>query len=173
MKTGKIYRPTNPLNLTQTQSSAIEFADLVLFASIKGLLDELDSNALQQFLGYPPLNNSGVSKESNIGFDDVPNARANLKKWAETLKLKVEPDVGGIYGKTEITAVRVAEVVAVCKSTALYVLRTTSRRPTSYYRLWRSDGEQTARFIHSALCRIITMNCIAMWVNLSKITARN
>ncbi|HHW7474659.1 TPA: DUF968 domain-containing protein [Mannheimia haemolytica] len=80
------------LTLRKTQSSAIEFADLVLFASIKGLLDELDSNALQQFLGYPPLNNSGVSKESNIGFDDVPNARANLKKWAEKLKLKVEPE---------------------------------------------------------------------------------
>ncbi|WHP46391.1 DUF968 domain-containing protein [Mannheimia bovis] len=80
------------LTLRKTQSTTIEFADLVLFASIKGLLNELDDNALQLFLGYPTLNNSGFSRESNIGFDDVPSARANLKKWTETLKLKVEPE---------------------------------------------------------------------------------
>ncbi|QLB18684.1 DUF968 domain-containing protein [Mannheimia granulomatis] len=80
------------LTLRKNQSTAIEFADLVLFAGIKELLDELDSNALQQLLGYPPLNNSGVSKESNIGFDDVPNARVNLKQWAKALKLRVEPE---------------------------------------------------------------------------------
>ncbi|MEG9475764.1 DUF968 domain-containing protein [Mannheimia indoligenes] len=80
------------LTLRKTKVTAIEFADLVLFASIKGLLNELEDNALQHFLGYPALNNSGVSRESNIGFDDVPSARANLKKWTETLKLKVEPE---------------------------------------------------------------------------------
>ncbi|QIM66294.1 hypothetical protein A4G16_02355 [Mannheimia granulomatis] len=80
------------LTLRKTQSTAIEFADLVLFASIKGLLNELDDNALQLFLGYPALNKNGFSRESNIGFDDVPNARANLKQWAEKLKLKVEPE---------------------------------------------------------------------------------
>lgn len=74
------------------QSANIEFADLVLFAGIKGLLSELDDNSLQGFLGYPDLNNSGVSKESNIRFDDVPSARVALRGVAEALKLKVEPE---------------------------------------------------------------------------------
>lgn len=80
------------ITLRKKKSTAIEFADLVFFASIKGLLNELDDNALQGFLGYPPLNNSGVSKESNIGFDDVPSARVTLRGVAEALKLKVEPE---------------------------------------------------------------------------------
>lgn len=74
------------------QNKAIELADLVLFALIKGLIDELDSSMLQRFLKYPDLPNSSVTKESSIGFDDVPNARMNLKKWGEKLKLKVEPE---------------------------------------------------------------------------------
>lgn len=71
---------------------AIDFADLVFFASIKGLLDHLDVKALQRFLKYPELAESSVTKESSIGFDDVPNARVNLKAWGEQLKLKVEPE---------------------------------------------------------------------------------
>lgn len=80
------------ITLRKKLSSAIEFSDLVLFASIKGLLDNLDEDALQQFLGYPPLDHSGVSKESSIRFESTPNAKVNLKTWADALKLKVEPE---------------------------------------------------------------------------------
>lgn len=73
------------------QGKAIDFADLVFFASMKGLLDNLDAKALQRFLKYPDLPESSVTKESSIGFD-VPNARVNLKAWGEKLKLKVEPE---------------------------------------------------------------------------------
>ncbi|AHG83069.1 putative bacteriophage protein [Bibersteinia trehalosi USDA-ARS-USMARC-189] len=73
------------------QDKTIEFSDLVLFALIKGLINELDSDRLQRFLKYPDLPESSVTKESSIGFD-VPNAKVNLKTWGEKLKLKVEPE---------------------------------------------------------------------------------
>lgn len=80
--------------LRKAANIPLDYADLVLFACIKGLSDELDDDELQQFFGYPPKPGiGGVTKESSIGFEQsVPDAKQNVKAWGGKLKLRVEPE---------------------------------------------------------------------------------
>lgn len=80
--------------LRKADGVPLDYADLVLFACIKGLGDELDDDELQQFFGYPPKPDiGGTTKESSIGFDKpYQNAKASLQTYRESLKLRVEPE---------------------------------------------------------------------------------
>lgn len=72
----------------------LDYSDLVLFACIKGLIDELNDETLRVFFGHPPKPEiGGVTKESTIGFEqNTPDAKQLLNTWSQSLKLKVEPE---------------------------------------------------------------------------------
>ena len=76
-------------DLRKSRESGIEFADVVLWACLNGLVDELNMEEIRQFLGYEkPLD---LTKESSIGFES-PCPMTALNKVAAVLKLKVEPE---------------------------------------------------------------------------------
>lgn len=79
--------------LHKADSMPLDYADLVLFACMKGLGDELDDEELRQFFRYPPIPTERVTKESSIGFDkQYYNAKVSLQAYHESLKLRVEPE---------------------------------------------------------------------------------
>lgn len=80
--------------LRKAESVPLEYADLVLFACMKGLSDELDDEELRLFFGYPPKPEiGGPTKESSIGFEQpYYDAKSSLNAYRDRLKLRVEPE---------------------------------------------------------------------------------
>ncbi|QIM65244.1 DUF968 domain-containing protein [Frederiksenia canicola] len=75
--------------LRKSKTAPIEFADVVLWACLNGLMNELNSEEVRQFLGYEKQ--IDLTKESSIGFEN-PDSLATLHKVSAALKLKVDPE---------------------------------------------------------------------------------
>lgn len=77
-------------DLRKSQYASIEFADLVFWATLKGLLGELNQDELRQFLGLPVQVDLG--KESTIGFEVASPMSTLQNSIKPLLALKVDPE---------------------------------------------------------------------------------
>lgn len=76
-------------DLRKNKTTSIEFADVILWVCLNGLINELNMEDVRRFLGYEKQ--LDLTKESSIGFENLEPS-TTLRKVSAMLKLKVEPE---------------------------------------------------------------------------------